>query len=136
MARLALRILTGGFAFLGLLAILSCGSRHLLTGITVTPDNVTFTNPQQGSQFITFTATGHFQHPPGDRDITNQVVWSIAFPDIFTIDPKTGIATYVGGCGTSLPVTATASTDLHLPPSGNIAQGTASISILLGKTCP
>jgi hypothetical protein len=135
MARLALRILTGGFAFLGLLAILSCGSHHLLTGITVTPNNTTANDPIAGDQFISFTATGHFVHPPGDRDITNEVVWSVAYPTIFTVDSKTGVATYVGGCGTNLPVTATTSTDLHLPPSGNIAQGTAVVNIKLGGTC-
>jgi len=134
MARLVLRVFTGCLTFVALAAALSCGDRHTLIGITVTPNGFTYANPQPGV-LATFTATGHFIHPPGDRDISNQVVWSSSFPAIFTIDPKTGVATYIGGCGTNLPVTATASTDLHLPPSGNIAQGTALVNITIGGSC-
>jgi hypothetical protein len=128
MPKVILRTAMGGLVLLLLVASLSCGYKHTLVAITVTPNGSTVTNPPIGFQ-LHFTATGEFVHPPGQRDITNQVAWSTPAPVIFSIDPKTGIGTYQGGCGTNLPVVATASTNLQLPPSGNIVSGTATISI-------
>jgi hypothetical protein len=137
MRSVVLRLAAGGFVFLSLAASLSCGQEQKLVAITVTPNNFTYTDPPVGI-LATFTAKGEFVHPPENRDITSQVVWSASFPAIFTINSKTGIATYLGGCGTNLPVTATASTNLHLPPSGDLITGTALVNITLKgpPTCP
>lgn len=125
-----LRLAAGSLVFLSLLATLSCGQDQKLVSITITPNGFTFRNPQPGV-IATFTAMGQFVHPPETRDISSRVVWSSNFPSIFRVDPSTGVLTYVGGCAATLPVTATASSNLHLPPSGNIVTGTALISITL-----
>ena len=128
---------SGGLAVLFLLALLSCGEDHKLVAITITPDGFTFTNPVPGATLASFKALGEFVHPPESRDITNQVVWSDAFPTIFKMDSTTGVATYQGGCGTNLPITATASTDLRLPPTGNIVTATAVVNITVTiPKCP
>ncbi len=133
MRSVVLRLAAGGFILASLFASLSCGQDQKLVAITITPTDFTYTNPPVGT-LATFTAVGEFVHPPENRDISSKVVWSGSFPAIFIIDAKTGIATYLGGCGTNLPVTATASTNLHLPPSGNIITGTAIVNITV-KGC-
>jgi hypothetical protein len=140
MGSAVLRLATGCLVLLALVASLSCGHDQKLVAITITPNGFTVTDPLPGDTLTTFTAMGEFVYPPESRDISTQVVWSGSFPDIFTIDSRTGVATYQGGCGTNLPVTATASTNLHLPPSGGIITGTAIVNITItgtaGAACP
>src|SRR5258706_13005458 len=128
MRQVVFRAAAGGILLLSLIPSLSCGQDQKLVAITVTPNGFTYSHPQAGI-IATFTAKGQFVHPPETRDISSQVVWSSNFPAIFTVDPSTGVLRYLGGCASNLPVTATASSNLRLPPTGNIVTGTALISI-------
>jgi len=130
MRSVVLRLAAGFFVFLSLVASLSCGQDHKLVAITVKPDGFTFSNAA-GGETVQYTATGEFVHPPETRDITLQVVWSSPTPDVIAVNAK-GLGTVAGvACGTNIPVTATASTNLRLPPSGNIVIGSATVNVKL-----
>lgn len=88
-----------------LLCSLGCGHDRALLGITITPSSVTFLTPNP-AQAVQLTAIGTFAHPPGNLDITNQVTWKTAAPQIITVT-NTGLVSPTGlGCGT-VSVTAT-----------------------------
>jgi hypothetical protein len=121
---------SGGLAVLLLMALLSCGQDQRLVAITVTPDAFTFSNAAAG-EIVQYTATGQFVHPPETRNITHQVAWSSPTPDVIFVDAN-GVGTVTGiACGTNIPVTATGSSDLRLPPAGNIVTGTVTVNVQL-----
>lgn len=129
MRRSVVRIAMAGLTGVFLMALLSCGQDQRLVAVLITPNDFTYTNPQVGL-LVTFTARGQFVHPPETRDISASVVWNSPFAAIFTVDPITGVANYVGGCGTNLTVSATASSNLRVPPAGNIVTGAALVNIV------
>jgi hypothetical protein len=100
-----------------LLAILlvlgpNCGHPTQLTSVDISPTSVTVIG-RGGSLHVQFTATGKFIHPTETRDITKQVTWSSALPDVATID-QNGVATSGLACGFT-PITATAGHDIGVP---------------------
>jgi hypothetical protein len=124
------RCLASALVLCGFVLFSGCGHDHVLIGVTVSPATFTLQNVV-GGENIQFTATGEFVHPPGTRDISHQVVWSTPASDVITID-QNGLATVTGkACGTDIPVNATASQDLHMPPSGNVVTGTATVTVNL-----
>jgi hypothetical protein len=132
-----LRGLASATLFLMFLIFPGCGADQRLAQITVTPATFEIDNAS-GGETIQFRALGLFIHPPEQRDITAQVVWASPSPDVIDVD-ATGKATVAGlACGasvTNLPITATASTNLHMPPSGNVLVGTATVTIKF-PACP
>jgi hypothetical protein len=85
-----------------LLGLASCARDQKLTGITVQPANATFGGV--GAQ-LQFTAIGTYIHPPENKDISQQVTWSIDSQGLLSIDAN-GLATDISDCGTG-NVTAT-----------------------------
>jgi Bacterial Ig-like domain (group 2) len=109
---------------LTLLFSLSCGHDRALLGITITPSSVTFLTPNP-AQTVQLTAIGTFAHPPGNLDITNQVTWKTATPQIITIT-NTGLVSPTGlGCGT-VGVTATSRVNSN---TQNIVIASATITV-------
>src|ERR1700691_3475754 len=53
----------------------SCGSNQHLLSINITPAAVVFgaANPKL---FAQLTATGIYEHPPANKDLTSQVTWA------------------------------------------------------------
>ena len=100
------------------LTIGSCGSNQHLVSIALQPSGgFVFEGPGAQGQF---TAVGTYVHPPENKDITNQVTWSLDIANFATLT-QTGLITYTrtDGCGSG-NVTAT----FHNPP------GSASNSII------
>jgi hypothetical protein len=129
MRQVVFRAAAGGVVLMSLIASLSCGQDRKLVSITVTPNAFTFNNAVTG-ETVQYTAMGQFVHPPETRDITTQVVWSTP-TDVVAFNPSDppGLATVGTACGTNIPVNATASSNLHLPPTGNIVVGTATVNV-------
>jgi hypothetical protein len=99
-----------------------------LIQIDVTPAAESVTAALGTSLTIQYTAIGTFQHPPAQKDITNQVVWSTPTPQVVSIDPKSGLATTHDGCGTNIPITATGREYIN-SGKGNVVVGTAVINL-------
>lgn len=88
--------------------ITSCVADASLTSITVTPSTVTAT-ATFGLQ-NQFTAIGSYtrpNHTPITKDITNQVTWTSATPQMVTID-QTGLATVTGAVIGNTTISASA----------------------------
>jgi hypothetical protein len=90
-----------------LLAMLSCARDQQLVSITVKPDTETFgdsntpVSADAGSS-VNLQALGNYIHPPVQKNITNQVVWSSNTPQMVTVDPA-GVLTATGlACGNAL----------------------------------
>jgi hypothetical protein len=91
------RFSLGALLLTGLLVLTSCSNSPQLTSITVNPSTVTAT-PTDGLQ-TQFTAIGNYTHPGHPaitRDITDQVTWSSATPQMVEIASATGLATVTG----------------------------------------
>jgi hypothetical protein len=111
----------------------SCGSDHVLTAITVSPQGATLIGPGVQVQYM---AVGTFIHPPETKDVTDIVNWSSNSPQIVTIT-NTGLATSTAGCGTNLGIIATYYTNPSNPSAGNVVVGNATINVETIKgTCP
>jgi hypothetical protein len=117
-----------GIAILIFVASSGCGHDQQLILITVTPADETVSAALGTSLQIQYTAIGTFQHPPAQKDITNQVVWSTPTPQIVSIDPKTGLATTQDGCGTNVPINATGREHIN-SGTGSVVVGTATVSL-------
>ncbi len=120
--------------FLVCLLIPSCGSDHVLTAITVSPQNSTIVGPGVQVQFM---AIGTFIHPPETKDVTDLVNWSTTTPQILLIS-NTGLATSAPtGCGFNLGVTATYYTNASNHSAGNVVVGSSTVNVESAKgTCP
>lgn len=105
-----------------------CGHDQQLIQVDVTPASESVTAALGTSLTIQYTAIGTFQHPPAQKDITNQVVWSTPTPQIVSIDAQTGLATTHDGCGTNIPITATGREYIN-SGRGSVVVGTAVISV-------
>jgi hypothetical protein len=112
-----------------------CGHDQQLIQITVSPADTSVKTTLGASLTIQYTAIGTFQHPPAQKDITNQVVWSTPSPQIVSIDPKTGLATTHDGCGTNLPINATGREFIG-SGTGSVVVGTAVVNVDHGSACP
>jgi len=78
-----------------LLALLSCAADQRLESIEVVPPGATFGGV--GAQ-IQFKAIGTYSHPPGTKDISDQVQWSIDSQNLATVT-NTGFVTSTSICG-------------------------------------
>lgn len=118
------------------LSSMGCGHPTQLTGMSISPSSVTFTNAVPGMT-TQLTAYGTFIHPAETRDISNGVTWSSSTTDIATVD-NTGKVTTVGAaCGVTI-ITATAKADLvGAGGSGSIKTATSTVDVkFAGVTCP
>ncbi len=121
--------------FLGM-GLLSCGHDRKLVSITVTPDNVTFGGP---GIVVQYKAIGNYIHPPQTRDITDQVVWQSAAPQVIgfdfvgsTVGQAESDPTGLVFCGTNIDITATVFSNPSNPAAGTAIVGRA----LANVTCP
>ena len=113
---------------------LSCARNHDLEFISITPQQQTLGIvcstpgvPTTCAPTTVYRAIGHFIHPQTDQDITSQVTWSTANPDLITFadssHPNVLFPTGVG-CGTNLLVQATLNTN-----PGNVKIGNSTVNI-------
>jgi hypothetical protein len=115
---------------------LGCGHPTTMVGLTVTPTTAGVVGEGVAGQ-IQFKALGQFVHPTETRDVTNQVAWSSAIPNVVTVNQQ-GLATSGLACGVST-ITATAGE----PLIGNVGTGaivtaTASFTVAnpANTSCP
>ncbi len=109
---------------------LSCGQDHKLVAIEVQPSaGFNFGSPNPSAQG-NFTAIGTFVHPPGTRDITNEVVWKTDIPQLLTIN-KGVVSPSGAGCGF-------ADVSASLNSGGNFVIGysTVTVSDPTNALCP
>lgn len=112
------------------LPLSSCINNGSLTSIVVSPATVTAT--QSFGLQAQFTAIGYYtrpNHTPITKDITNQVTWTTAFPQMVTID-STGLATVTGAAYGNTIITASAQ-GFH-----GIIRGTANFTVTQVTTTP
>ena len=105
------------------LQTLSCSSGQQLLSINIAPAQIVF-GAVDTALFAQLTATGVYAHPPATKDITAQVTWSSAVPQVALVT-STGRVTPNTNCGVS-PITATLQTN---NPTGNIVVGTMSVTV-------
>jgi hypothetical protein len=101
-----------------------------LTSIAVSPSTVTAT--QSFGLQTQFTAIGSYtrpNHTPITKDITSQVTWTTAFPQMVSIDSN-GLATVTGAAYGNTIITASAQ-GFH-----GIVQGTANFTVTQITTTP
>ncbi len=115
----------------------SCGHNQQLVGISIQPTTETFgsaTIPvfQDAGLNVQLRAIGSYIHPPVDKDITNQVIWSSNTPQMVTVN-STGLITATGmACGNTL-ISATVKTNSSaggLSSSGAIVTGTMTANVV------
>jgi len=99
-----------------------CARDQQLTGITVTPNNITFSGV--GGK-VQMTALGNFIHPTATKDITDQVQWTTDVQGLATVT-NTGLLTAISVCGSG-NVTATYKNPPG-QPSGSVIVGSAAIA--------
>src|SRR5215470_6009077 len=100
----------------------SCAHDRQLVGIGIQPTSATFSTPTPGQQVV-FMAIGEFVHPPGAKDITNQVTWKTADPSLITLND--GVVSPTGACG-STQISASSTTDT---PHGNLIIAYATVTV-------
>jgi Bacterial Ig-like domain (group 2) len=115
----------------------SCGHDQELVSISIQPTTETFgsaTIPvfQDAGLNVQLRAIGSYIHPPVDKDITNQVIWSSNTPQMVTVN-STGLITATGmACGNTL-ISATVKTNSSaggLSSSGAIVTGTMTANVV------
>ena len=121
----------------------SCGHNQQLVGISIQPTTETFgsaTIPvfQDAGLNVQLRAIGSYIHPPVDKDITNQVIWSSNTPQMVTVN-STGLITATGmACGNTL-ISATVKTNSSaggLSSSGAIVTGTMTANVVCSTAGP
>jgi hypothetical protein len=121
------------------LSLPSCGHDQELVSISIQPTTETFgsaTIPvfQDAGLNVQLRAIGSYIHPPVDKDITNQVIWSSNTPQMVTVN-STGLITATGmACGNTL-ISATVKTNSSaggLSSSGAIVTGTMTANVVCG----
>ena len=117
----------------------SCGHDQELVSISIQPTTETFgsaTIPvfQDAGLNVQLRAIGSYIHPPVDKDITNQVIWSSNTPQMVMVN-STGLITATGmACGNTL-ISATVKTNSSaggLSSSGAIVTGTMTANVVCG----
>ena len=78
-----------------LLSLSSCARGQKLVGMTVTPSTVTFGGVGATLQF---RAVGTYIHPPENKDVTDQAIWSIDSQNLVTMNSP-GNFTAISDCG-------------------------------------
>ena len=116
-------ILLGLLAAAILLSISGCGRETRIVGITVQPTGATFPISTPGAE-VHYTALGTFIHPPGTRDISNEVTWKADAPQV--VDLNGGVVTTNGSCGIT---NIYASTNKDTGSSENIVIGFATVTV-------
>jgi len=127
------------------LSLPSCGHDQELVSISIQPTTETFgsaTTPVSDDTGLNvqLRAIGSYIHPPVDKDITNQVIWSSNTPQMVTVN-STGLITATGlACGNTL-ISATVKTNSSaggLSSSGAIVTGsmTANVVCFTGTAGP
>lgn len=76
----------------------SCGFNQHLTSISIAPSGATF-GAADPDLFVTFTATGTYDHPPETKDITNLVTWVSDTPQVAQVTG--GVVSPSAGCGSA-----------------------------------
>jgi hypothetical protein len=121
------------------LSLPSCGHDQELVSISIQPTTETFgsaTIPvfQDAGLNVQLRAIGSYIHPPVDKDITNQVIWSSNTPQMVTVN-STGLITATGmACGNTL-ISATVKTNSSaggLSSSGAIVTGSMTANVVCG----
>jgi hypothetical protein len=119
------------------LSLPSCGHDQELVSISIQPTTETFgsaTIPvfQDAGLNVQLRAIGSYIHPPVDKDITNQVIWSSNTPQMVTVN-STGLITATGmACGNTL-ISATVKTNSSaggLSSSGAIVTGSMTANVV------
>ena len=93
-----------------LVGLLSCARDQQLVSMTIQPDAQGFLAPDP-SLNAQLRAIGNYIHPPVQKDITDQVIWTSSVPDVATVT-ATGLLSPAGidVCGGSL-ISATVKTN-------------------------
>jgi len=116
-------ILLGLLAAAILLSVSGCARETRIVSITVQPPGATFPISTPGGE-VHFTALGTFIHPPGTRDITNEVTWKADAPQVVNLNG--GVVTTNGACGIT---NIYASTNKDTGSSENIVIGFATVTV-------
>ena len=103
------------------LGLPSCGHDQKLVSLQILPQTFTFLTPDTSAQ-EQFTAIGTYIHPPVTKDITKQVMWSVDFANVVTMNQGLVSPFGQGGCG-GVDIVATAPEGTG--GAGNIVVGTA-----------
>ena len=120
-----------------LLGMLSCAHDQQLVAISISPATETFGDSNtpvsaNAGSFVNLKAYGTYIHPPVQKDITNQVVWSSNTPQMVTVD-QTGVLTATGlQCGSAL-VSASVQTNTSaggISSSGAVVAGFMTASVV------
>jgi hypothetical protein len=121
------------------LSLPSCGHDQELVSISIQPTTETFGSPttpvsEDAGLNVQLRAIGSYIHPPVDKDITNQVIWSSNTPQMVTVN-STGLITATGmACGNTL-ISATVKTNSSaggLSSSGAIVTGSMTANVVCG----
>jgi hypothetical protein len=142
------RSLFGALLLAGLaIPLTSCGTDPDLTSIAITPGSVT-TSDSAGLQ-VQFIAVGSYTRPghtPVTKDLSNQVTWTSAFPQLTLID-GTGLATVTGeGWGTGVisaaapgfhgVIVGTANFVIQQPPTQSASVHDVTSLVLVPRSAP
>lgn len=105
-----------------------CSTGQQLVSIDVTPSAIIFGSAcapgdtNCGGVFL--TATGTYTHPPATKNITTQVTWTSAIPEVVTVN-SSGMLTAGAVCGVAT-VTASDTTDT---PHDSVITGKATVTV-------
>ena len=119
------------------LSLPSCGHDQELVSISIQPTTETFgaasipVSDDTGLN-VQLRAIGSYIHPPVDKDITNQVIWSSNTPQVVMVN-SSGLLTATGlACGNAL-VSATVKTNSSaggISSSGAIVTGSMTANVV------
>lgn len=120
-----------------LFSLLSCGHDQTLESISVTPQNVSIS----GYVPVHYYATGHYIHPPENKDLTLQVIWKSTTPNIIDFSdptqPNVAIPT-LQGCGTNIQLLAVVYGNPTNPTHGKVVTASTTINVAepqIGPPC-
>ena len=119
------------------LILLSCARDQQLVSLTVQPSGgFTFLVPDPALT-AQYTATGTYIHPPATKDITNQVMWKVDFPELITFSASTpGLVSPQGNhCGVA-NISATAPVGTGGASNIVIGYSTVTVNDPAVATCP
>ena len=124
-------VLLGLLLVAALVLLTGCGYNQNLVSLTVTPQNVSLTGVGIQAQF---TATGFYNHPYANKDLTNSVTWASSAPQIvgFVTPGTPGLLTVLGGgCGSNIQISATIKT-----PGNSVMTGTTTVNVTIPGSTP